>query len=50
MAKTKKMTVAKKVIKSNELEQAKVDFNDFYQRVKDEYGNIEVEIVIKSEI
>jgi len=50
MAKTKKMTVAKKVIKSNELEQAKAEFESFYKRVKEEYGNVEVGIVIKSEI
>lgn len=50
MAKTKKVTVAKKVLKSNELEQAKAEFESFYKRVKDEYDNVEVEIVIKSEI
>ncbi|MFS0817097.1 hypothetical protein ABC382_08955 [Lysinibacillus sp. 1P01SD] len=49
MAKTKK-TVAKKILKSNEFEQAKVEFESFYKRVKDEYDNVEVEIVIKSEI
>ena len=48
----RKRTVAKKFIKSTELEleQAKMEFASFIKNAKEEHGNIEVEIVIKAEI